>query len=232
MSNNTALNPRILLADLAVEKLTETFRTRLPIKYKIPLNQMRDKVKGMKSYVQEIKYSYITDEELVKHEKVLALKTEAEKIYDAVKNGYRIESAQYTVAEAMIYWACNILKRLPERLAEDKTGRKIEAGVDSIVVGIRSVQPIEDTNLYFVRVYDGKNTHKVVTNISDVKTGEKMAICFLPPAEIGGHVSEAMFLGEDRYPDAEMGESVYRADFTQVRGILKQEFGKILKVKK
>lgn len=51
------------------------------------------------------------------------------------------------------------------------------------------------TNLRITKVRDSSGTeYTVVTNITDVKEGQRGAIVFLPPREFGGVWSEAMFV--------------------------------------
>ncbi|MHA2298017.1 MAG: hypothetical protein ACXAEU_23555 [Candidatus Hodarchaeales archaeon] len=228
MSYNTTLNPRILLAEIAVYKLNNAFKARLPIRYTLSKKEIADIIKNMNSAVQVLKYSYISDDKLAKHEKTLELSKDAEKLYDCVIGGYRPKKElKTTIYEATIYWCCRLLKRLPIRLLEDLAGRKIEAGLDTRIVGIRNIGMVEGTNLFITRVYDGHNDFTIVTNITSLKAGMKVVASFLPPAEVGGIVSEAMFLGGKEYPSKEYGTQIVEASFSEVRSILKEEFIKM-----
>jgi predicted RNA-binding protein with EMAP domain len=53
-------------------------------------------------------------------------------------------------------------------------------------------------NFWNTRVTDGKAEYDVVTNLSGVATGSVLAAAFLPPRDIGGTISEAMFLGGEK----------------------------------
>ena len=49
-------------------------------------------------------------------------------------------------------------------------------------------------NLRITKVRDERGEYVVITNIEDVRDGQKAAIVFLPPREFGGVWSEAMFV--------------------------------------
>ena len=104
----------------------------------------------------------------------------------------------------------------------------IESGIDMQVVGVRSIVPIANTKLFVSKVYNGVQDFNVVTNLTTLKAGMKVGVAFLPPAIIGGEVSEAMYLGDEEYPEeVKYGTPIYEnADFDGVRNILKQEFMK------
>ncbi|MCK5150307.1 MAG: tRNA-binding protein, partial [Candidatus Thorarchaeota archaeon] len=57
-------------------------------------------------------------------------------------------------------------------------------------------------NLMECRCTDGSRIWKIVTNLPDVKTGSKLACAILPPVEMMGIVSEAMFLGGTPLPES------------------------------
>ncbi|MHA1449214.1 MAG: hypothetical protein ACTSP4_07315 [Candidatus Hodarchaeales archaeon] len=231
MENNTSLNPKILLAELAVYKLQHAFKARLPIRFTLSRAEIETHLKKMASAVQVLKYSYLGSDDLIKHEKTLEIQEDANILFDCVKNGYRPNKYQMGIHEATIYWACRLLKNLSVRLANTDLGTKIEAGLDSKVVGIRNIIPIEGTNLFLARVHDGEDDFSVVTNITTLKAGYKVAASFLPPAEFGGTVSEAMFLGDKQYED-DYGQPVLDAQFKDVRSLLKEEFTRMAKDKK
>ena len=51
------------------------------------------------------------------------------------------------------------------------------------------------------RVTDGVSDYTVVTNMTAVEKNDKLAVAYLPPREIFGTVSEAMFLGSEKRPE-------------------------------
>ena len=74
--------------------------------------------------------------------------------------------------------------------------------VDILAVELSQVQTVQDSkNLTECRCTDGTRIWKIVTNIQDLKTGIKLACAILPPVEMMGIVSEAMFLGGEPLPE-------------------------------
>jgi predicted RNA-binding protein with EMAP domain len=57
-------------------------------------------------------------------------------------------------------------------------------------------------NLAECRCSDGSRVWHIITNIKGLKPGTKLACAVLPPAEMMGAVSEAMFLGEEALPES------------------------------
>jgi len=73
-------------------------------------------------------------------------------------------------------------------------------------------------------VTDGTTNYTVVTNIPGIHPGDVLAVAFLPPREVGGAVSEAMFLGpghRSEPPGTSIGES--GVDAREAAGILHEE---------
>jgi len=69
-------------------------------------------------------------------------------------------------------------------------------------VEVSQVHPIENSkNLLSCRCSDGSHIWHIVTNISDVKSGVKLACAVLPPVEMMNAVSEAMLLGGEALPE-------------------------------
>ena len=68
--------------------------------------------------------------------------------------------------------------------------------VDLLAVEVTNVA--KTGKLWLTRVSDGETEYPVVTNLPGVAAGSVLAAAFLPPQEVGGTVSEAMFLGDER----------------------------------
>jgi len=82
-------------------------------------------------------------------------------------------------------------------------------------------------SLWLTRVSDGNIEYPVVTNIPGVRTGDVLAVAFLPPREVGGTVSEAMYLGDDRRtepPGSALNED--QVDAREATSILHDELAK------
>lgn len=233
MNVPTDRNPRIIVTEIAHRKLETAFKMKTGFRPKMNKQQINEALKSLNSNIQQLKYSYLESQEaLSQSEATKEITVIATKLFDAVKESYHGQThagkmIKLTVHEATIQWATRLLIRLPDRFLEPLRPT-VEAGVDMQVVGIRSLVPIPDTNLYISRVYNGELDFIVVTNIQTLKTGARVGVAFLPPALIGGEVSEAMYLGDQEYEeDKPYGTYIYEnANFGDVRNILKQEFMK------
>jgi predicted RNA-binding protein with EMAP domain len=74
--------------------------------------------------------------------------------------------------------------------------------VDILAVEVSQVQtPAGSKNLSECRCTDGSRVWRIATNIDGVKTDSKLCCAVLPPVEIMGIVSEAMFLGPESLPN-------------------------------
>lgn len=233
MSVPTDKNPRIIVAEIAIRIMTEASKVRIAgFRATLSKEQINEIIRSINSHIQQLKYSYMSDKELIKSELVPEIAADAEKIFDSYTSAYtQIDASgkqrKMSINEANVIWASRLLMRFPDRLKEPFRPT-IEAGIDMIVVGVRSIVPIPGTNLFSSKVYDGNQDFNVVTNLTTLKAGMKVGVAFLPAASVGGEVSEAMYLGDNEYPeDVSYGTPIYEgADFGGVRNILKQEFMK------
>lgn len=102
------------------------------------------------------------------------------------------------------------------KLADSNLG----SGVDLKVVHVRNVQKLD--NFLLTRAYDAEKTYTIMTNILDLRPNRNLGVAFLPPREIGGKLSEAMFLGsEERDEEAGVILSPSQVDLSEVNAILR-----------
>lgn len=229
-TTTTDRNPRIIVAEIALRILSESARIRQSFRPTLSKEQINNLIHNINSHIQQLKYSYMPDEELFSSEVLPAIAKDAEKIFNSYKGAYYTVDGsprKPSVQEANVIWASKLLMRFPDRLKEPYRPT-IEAGIDMQVVGVRNIVPIPGTKLFVSKVYNGTEDFNVVTNLTTLKAGMKVGVAFLPPAVVGGEVSEAMYLGDEEYPeDVKYGTPIYEnADFAGVRNILKQEFMK------
>ena len=233
MSVPTDRNPRIIVAEIATRIMTEASRVRgAGFRPTLSKEQIGELIHSINSHVQQLKYSYLSDEELFASETLTDIAVKAKKIFESYNGAYLQtdptgKQRKLSVNEANVIWASRLLIRLPERMKEPFRPT-IEAGIDMQVVGIRSIIPIEGTKLFVSKVYNGTEDFNVVTNLTTLKAGMKVGVAFLPAAIFGGEISEAMYLGDEEFPeDVKYGTPIFEGvDFAGVRNILKQEFMK------
>jgi predicted RNA-binding protein with EMAP domain len=124
--------------------------------------------------------------------------------------------------KANVAWCMRTLSGLRSRL--EGPAESMAAGADLVVVEVRIVSKLGKRELWRTRVTDGKSDYTVVTNIPGVRVGDAMAVAFLPPREVGGEISEAMFLGaEKRAEPVGTHLTAYQVDPRDAAAILHEE---------
>jgi predicted RNA-binding protein with EMAP domain len=173
-------------------------------KFHIEYSKLNATLQQAGSLIYEVKYSYVPAEKIAELEatrKIVENVSSFKKILnDAMKStGFKPSTPKeiLTIAEA------NYCFRIAEaflshlKAADDDPGR----AVDILAVEVSQTQPVSDSkNLTECRCTDGSRIWRIVTNIQGVKTGSKLACAVLPPVEMMGIVSEAMFLGGSPLP--------------------------------
>jgi len=124
------------------------------------------------------------------------------------------------LVRARLAWCLRTLAGLAGRL--DNPGTSLAAGVDLVAVKVRNVA--RNGKLFNTVVTDGAANYTVVTNLKGIGPGDVLAVAFLPPREVGGTTSEAMYLGGEKRPEPPgtmLGED--RVDAREAAGILHDE---------
>ena len=93
--------------------------------------------------------------------------------------------------EAMVRWCVNTIAGLSRRFRKGP-GSSLLLGLDCALGTILTVQHLE-TNLNLCRVESSLGKFTIVTNM-EVKQGGVLPLVVLPPQEVGGVMSEAMFV--------------------------------------
>jgi predicted RNA-binding protein with EMAP domain len=157
------------------------------------------------SLIYEVKYSYIPAPKVAELEatkKIVESVGEFRSILEeAIKtSGYKPASMNESLSLTDVFYAFRIADGLIKKLQEydDDPAN----AVDILTVEVSQAQAIPDSkNLTECRCTDGTRIWKIVTNIQEVKTGTKLACAVLPPVDMMGIVSEAMFLGGTPLPE-------------------------------
>ena len=180
MSVPTDRNPRILVAEIATRIMTESSKVRgAGFRPTMSKEQIAEKIHSINSNIQQLKYSYLSDEELATSELLIEIAQKAEKIYESYKGAYLHPDGAGKQRKANV--SERLLMGLPRRIKEPFRPT-IESGIDMQVVGIRSIIPIEGTKLFVSKVFNGDEDFNVVTNLQTLKQGMKVGIAFLPAA--------------------------------------------------
>jgi predicted RNA-binding protein with EMAP domain len=197
MTHDTSKDPRILVAHLACGKLQRAAQQKSGVRLSVGKEKLVELASSADSAVMGLMYMYQEPAELAQSDVMKELTGTTRSLTDAF--GPMLESeAAPALLRANVAWCLRTLSGLAARL--EGPGESMAAGVDLVAVEVRIVTKIG--KLWRTRVTDGEAEYTVVTNIPGVKVGDSLAVAFLPPREVGGEVSEAMFLGDEKRREA------------------------------
>lgn len=198
MTNDTTKDPRIIVANLAASLLKKYVKQKPE---GLPLRVSRDKLTELaaacESAVMALMYSYQEPQALTTSEPITQLDEAANTLAEAYEKVIANKDDR-TLLKANIRWCLRTFNGLTDRFGNP--GKTIASGIDLLAVHVRNVA--KSGNFLTTRVTDGTGDYAVMTNLTDVTTNSVLAAAFLPPREIGGIVSEAMFLGSGKRTEA------------------------------
>ncbi len=222
MTHDTTKDPRIIVAHLACDLLKKCVKQKPGGLVKLARDKLVEHAAACESAVMMLLYMYREPDALAISEPVKNMSEAAQ----ALAGGYEMmisSKDDHSLLRANIRWCLRILSGLRERFGSP--GAALTCGIDLCVVQVRSV--VKEGAFRKTRVTDGAADYEVVTNLAGVKTNTRLAVAFLPPREIGGTVSEAMFLGSDERRETTgtiLDED--RVDAKEAAGILYEETGR------
>lgn len=189
---NTSRDYRILVALDAVERLEGIIRHH---KLNLPLNwnKLGDLVREAKKIILKIRYCYLPVELLVKDEELSRLKDISVELSKNMLNKdllTKFKPDPFVVAETR--YILRTLYGLKYRLLLGEENKPWYA-IDIEGVEIVSIHEHPNADKLYVTKAEGILPYTIITNIQDVKKGEIRAAAILPPAEIRGVLSEAMY---------------------------------------
>lgn len=198
MTNDTTKDPRIIVAHLAAALLKKSVKQKPE---GLPLRVSRDRLNELastcESAVMTLMYSYQEPQALASSDSITHLHDAAKALTEAYEKVIANKDDR-SILKANIRWCLRTFNGLKDRFANP--GKTIASGIDLVAVHVRNVA--KSGNFLMTRVTDGTGDYAVMTNLADVATGSLLAAAFLPPREIGGIVSEAMFLGSEKRTEA------------------------------
>ncbi len=201
---DTAKDGRVLVLEDALRRLNEIVSNR-KLKMHIDYSILSVTLKTAGSLLYEVKYAYSDASalsNLLATSQLVGAISEFEEIYrKALGPGHKPSTTKEHLAHTEVEYSLRIVLGFQDRLRDfdDDPGR----AVDILAVEVSSTKPVESSsNLMECRCTDGSRIWKIVTNLPDVKTGSKLACAILPPVEMMGVVSEAMFLGGTPLPES------------------------------
>lgn len=200
---DTAKDARVLVLEDALNRINEIIANR-KLKLHIEYGKLGEYLKTAGSLLYEVKYSYLEAAALADLEsttKILEAIANLRELYtSALNSGYKPITVKESLTLAEMDYAFRIVEGFPTHLRM-KTDDPAYA-VDILAVEISQAQPLKGSdNLTECRCSDGSRIWNIITNITGLKSGTKLACAVLPPVEMMNNVSDAMFLGGEPLPD-------------------------------
>jgi len=222
MTHDTTKDPRILAAQLACALLKKSVKQKTAVQLKVSRDRLNEPAAACESAVMTLMYMYQVPEALAASEPIKNISGAVKFLTGAYGNVLAAKD-DHTLLRANIRWCLRMLDGLEDRFGNP--GKTLASGVDLVVVQVRNV--VKSDNFWKTRVTDGHGEYTVMTNMKDVAADTRLAAAFLPPREIGGIVSEAMFLGSGKRTEP-VGTLLDedRADAKDAAGILYDELAK------
>jgi predicted RNA-binding protein with EMAP domain len=193
MSHDTAKDPRILVAQRACALLRQSLQQKSHVKLAVGKEKLLEMASSVESAVMTVMYSYQEPDALASADATEQVVATSRSLADALAPVLSA-SAAAPLLKANFRWCLRTLIGFADRF--HVPAGSLASGVDLRAVVVRNVA--KTGSLWLTRVSDGETEYPVVTNIAGVSTGDVLAVAFLPPREVGGTISEAMFLGEER----------------------------------
>lgn len=205
MVHQTDKDIRLQVAELALNKLRSGIFSKSTVRPGISKDAANDLLNTIESQLMAAKYSYMEPRGLADSAMIGDIHEHARELY----MGYRdaLKSGMDPLPRSNVLWAFNILGGLSRRLLNP--GEKTTHGIDVFAVKIRNIN--KRGQLWHTRSSAGEQEYTIITNIEGLEAGDTLLAALLPPAVVGGAVSEAMFLGPERH-DMEAGRLVDPAD--------------------
>ncbi len=192
MALTTDKDPRILVAELAFDRLNKNIYQKSSVKVYVSREKTKEIMNNIRSDLMKLKYSYLPSHQLPDHSIVKGIFETAKELYQ--HHSDKIGRGMSGIHKANAMWAFRILSGLPRRFRNP--GEIPCHGVDIFAVKIRNTSA--NGNFTDTKCFAGPMDMTIVTNIVGLKPGDTLAAALLPPAIVGGTISEAMFLGEDK----------------------------------
>ncbi|MFX1560428.1 MAG: hypothetical protein ACFFBL_07555 [Promethearchaeota archaeon] len=201
---DTAKDARLLILEDALRRLHEIVGNR-KLKLHVDYTKLGTILQQAGSLIYEVKYSYVPAPKVAELEatkKIVNAVADFRSILEEAieTSGYKPATANESQCLVDVFYTFRIAESLTYKLQEfdDEPAH----AVDILAVEVTQTQAVPDSkNLTECRCTDGSRIWKIVTNIQEVKTGSILACAVLPPVEMMGVVSEAMFLGDDPLPE-------------------------------
>ena len=204
-SLDTAKDARILVLEDALRRLTEVVNNR-KLKIHIDYSKLGEALKTAGALLYEVKYSYQEAAQLANLEptnKLIDVMKQFEEVFELARksSGFLPKTANEQIVVSDTLYSLSIINGFQEKLRSYDDDPAF--AVDILAVEITQLKPVEGAEkLTECRCTDGTRIWPIVTNLQGLISGTKLACAYLPPVNMMGTVSEAMFLGGDPLPES------------------------------
>ncbi|MHA1960942.1 MAG: hypothetical protein ACW99U_11965 [Candidatus Thorarchaeota archaeon] len=202
---DTAKDARILVLEDALGRLNDVVANR-KLKFHIDYSKLSASLQAAGTLIYEVKYSYLDADSLQDQHAVKRIVEEIESFAEIYRSAvtaasFKPQSEKETLVHAGIDYCLRVVSGFRRRLSDHEEDPGF--AVDLMVVEVSQTQTIEGAkNLALCRCTDGTRIWQIVTNIEGIKPGSRLACAILPPVDMMGVISEAMFLGGSPLPES------------------------------
>jgi predicted RNA-binding protein with EMAP domain len=216
VAHDTTQDPRILVAHLACSVLKKCVKQKPKVSLPVGRGRLSELAAACDSAAMTLLYLYQDPPSLAEAEPTANLLAGASALAEAYAP-LVANRDDASLLRAEVRWCLRTLNGFARRLRN--AGSTLASGVDLAAVQVRRV--VRSGGFWETAVTDGREEYVVVTNIGGIGGGAVLAAAFLTPQEVGGTVSEAMFLGGEvraEAPGTLLGEDA--VDAREAAGVL------------
>jgi len=193
--SDTRNDYRLIVADHAVAMLEDIVRAkRLPV----PTDWQKAQiiVRELKGLVKKMRFSFIPPTVLARSDEAARLQQLVRELSGLLLNPRWVDRVKADARSRRVLaetkYALRTLYGLPARLSLGDSNDPYYA-FDVECVTVTNVSRHPDADSLYVTHARGRLSYTIVTNIADVRRGDLRAAVILPPRELRGVVSEAMY---------------------------------------
>jgi predicted RNA-binding protein with EMAP domain len=208
---------RLLVAEHAIAIMGPAMDGKIGAQIHVGKDTVRAELHEINAIIQQLKFSFMDLDVLAASQEVKTIQQTAENMYKELEDVIKADGTPQ-LSKSRLLWGIRILGLLSRRFKRGPGG--MEKGVDLVVAKVRNAT--QKGNLTLCKLEAGM-VYTSVTNIVGVSSGMTVGVAILPPAEVGGVISEAMFLGKEEV-QGEPGQPIDddAVDTKEVESILYQ----------
>ena len=157
---DTSTNPKFRVVELALAKFKALRDMKWGFRPTISKNDLDNLYKGIESSLMTLKYSYVSNDDLIKHSELENLLNFGKELYEATQPAFDSKDPNLIVM-ANIRWCNSIFTQLDQRLKVSNS-EELSSGVPLKVVSVRNVH--KKDKYLVTKVDDEKHSYTVMVN--------------------------------------------------------------------